>query len=334
MSIGENIRNTRKLKGMTQKQLGELAGIAEPTIRRYELGMLNPKRETIQKIANALGVHMLDLMGIGPELDKYTYEVTDVLVPPGTTPSEKEDALKSVKALLSGKDWRDLYNGLSDKDKNEFRRMIDESAEYLKSGAEKKKAKDKPEVTSYSSAALKLANDYDHKLDRWGRQAVRNLVATEIARCEDDARFKEATRLPKEEPKVIPLYLYPAAAGFAAPVAGSDFEPYTLKPDDPPAAEFAVKLQGDSMEPHFPDGSTVFCNRDPMADGDIGIFVVDGETYCKQYHHDRFMGITYLFSLNRERSDADVVLPPSTGRSLVCFGRVMTPQRYPLPNLR
>lgn len=55
-NVGEKIRETRKAKGLTQKELGELCGIAEPTIRRYETGKLNPKFETIEKIANALGV--------------------------------------------------------------------------------------------------------------------------------------------------------------------------------------------------------------------------------------------------------------------------------------
>ena len=41
MTVGERIRAARKAKGLTQKQLGEACGIAEPTIRRYELGKLN-----------------------------------------------------------------------------------------------------------------------------------------------------------------------------------------------------------------------------------------------------------------------------------------------------
>ena len=56
MTIGERIRMIRKEKKLTQKQLGELCNIAEPTIRRYELGGLNPKIQTIEKIAKALGV--------------------------------------------------------------------------------------------------------------------------------------------------------------------------------------------------------------------------------------------------------------------------------------
>lgn len=63
MTIGENIRKIRLKKKMTQKELGEkcIPPIAESTIRRYELGKLNPKLETIQKIADALEVSIVAL---------------------------------------------------------------------------------------------------------------------------------------------------------------------------------------------------------------------------------------------------------------------------------
>ena len=70
---------------------------------------------------------------------------------------------------------------------------------------------------------------------------------------------------------------------------------------------------------------------DPLADGDIGVFCVDGESYIKQYHYDRMLGMTYLFSLNRKRSNMDIVLPSNTGRSLACLGRVITKRKYPVP---
>lgn len=63
MTTGERIRTVRQSKNLTQKQLGELAGIAEPTIRRYELGKLNPKIETIAKIASAMNTPTLSLLG-------------------------------------------------------------------------------------------------------------------------------------------------------------------------------------------------------------------------------------------------------------------------------
>lgn len=62
MGVGENIRSARIRAKLTQKQLGELCGIAEPTIRRYELNSLNPKFDTIAKIAEALGVSVARLI--------------------------------------------------------------------------------------------------------------------------------------------------------------------------------------------------------------------------------------------------------------------------------
>lgn len=181
---------------------------------------------------------------------------------------------------------------------------------------------------SVSDEAMRMARDYD-KLDSWGRQAVRDLTDTELARMEDEARFMNSAAM-EDEPKVINLYAEPAAAGIAVPTMGVDFEPYTLKPDDPQGAAFAVRLQGDSMEPYFPDGSIVFVNHDAMVNGDIGIFCVDSGTVCKQYYRDP-LGMVYLFSLNRKRSDADVILGPSSNRTLICQGRVITKRRFPIP---
>ena len=58
MTIGENIKKIRKLKKLTQKQVGEACNpkMAESTIRQYELGKRNPKPATAKKIANALNV--------------------------------------------------------------------------------------------------------------------------------------------------------------------------------------------------------------------------------------------------------------------------------------
>lgn len=66
-SIGERIKEARRQAGLTQKKLGELCGIAEPTIRRYELGKLNPKIETLQKIADALDVPVNELYDISTQ---------------------------------------------------------------------------------------------------------------------------------------------------------------------------------------------------------------------------------------------------------------------------
>lgn len=54
------------------------------------------------------------------------------------------------------------------------------------------------------------------------------------------------------------------------------------------------------MIPVIADGSIVYVNRDPLRAGDVGIFCVDGDMFCKQYYKDP-AGVVYLFSLNRAR---------------------------------
>jgi putative phage repressor len=125
----------------------------------------------------------------------------------------------------------------------------------------------------YSSEAMKIAKDFD-TLDSHGQSAVRGLMDEELnrmAELDELAEFQEA-----EEEKIIPYYLSPYAAGSASPMFGEEYEDYTLQNGDPKGAMFAVKVQGDSMEPYFPNESMVFCNKDPMRDGDIGVFIVDG----------------------------------------------------------
>ena len=157
-----------------------------------------------------------------------------------------------------------------------------------------------------------------------GRQTARTMLdALGLMQAE-----AEQDRAPCQE-RTIPLYNCPAAAGYAAPVFGEDYELLPVRGDVPLGAELAVHIQGDSMEPYIADGSIAYVNHDPLRSGDVGIFCVDGDMLCKQYHRDA-LGIVYLFSLNRARSHADVILTPGSGRSITCFGRVML-RNLPLP---
>lgn len=174
-----------------------------------------------------------------------------------------------------------------------------------------------------SAAERSLLKKY-RGLPAVGRETVRSVVDALCAYRDEVDQTGTA-----EEPRVIPLYFSPAAAGYAAPVFGEEYEYIPVTGEIPTATEFAVRIQGDSMEPHIHDGSVVYVNRDPLQAGDVGIFCVDGEMVCKQYYRDP-LGTVYLFSLNRWRGDADVVLTSRSGRSLVCFGRVMM-HALPLP---
>ena len=138
----------------------------------------------------------------------------------------------------------------------------------------------------------------------------------------------------EEKPKKILYireYVTPAAAGYASPAEDEDYTLIERGDDVPAAADFAVRIAGDSMEPYIKDGSRVYVSRtNELSSGDIGIFFVDGDMKCKQYCEDSF-GNIYLFSLNREREDADMTILASSGITVFCFGKVLLGRKISLP---
>ena len=74
MAIGERIRFLRNLRGMTQKYLGVQVGYPEKTadirIAQYESGSRGPKADTINTLAEVLGVSTQALTV--PDIDSYT----------------------------------------------------------------------------------------------------------------------------------------------------------------------------------------------------------------------------------------------------------------------
>lgn len=184
---------------------------------------------------------------------------------------------------------------------------------------------------SYHSRGALVTHNEQQLLEQYrtlsplGRETVRSVVGA-LCTYRDDLQQEQ----PEPQLREIPLYRSPAAAGYASPVCGEDYDLIPVTEEVPAGAEFAVRIRGDSMEPAIADGSVAYVNRDPLKAGDVGIFWVDGDMLCKQYYKDP-MGIVYLFSLNRRRSDADVIFGKGSGRSLVCFGRVLLREAQPLP---
>ncbi|WP_162257644.1 helix-turn-helix domain-containing protein, partial [Ligilactobacillus equi] len=65
------IKELRKKKGLTLKQLSEKVGISNPTLSRYEKGTRNPKIENWHKLANFFGVTVEYLQGQGNDNCKH-----------------------------------------------------------------------------------------------------------------------------------------------------------------------------------------------------------------------------------------------------------------------
>ncbi len=117
--------------------------------------------------------------------------------------------------------------------------------------------------------------------------------------------------------RVLRLYTLPASAGYGEFLDSDD---YTEVQADtaPSAAEFGIRIKGNSMEPRYSNGQTVWVKKcSTLKSGDIGIFFLDGNAYCKQYKKDA-KGVQ-LISLNPDYAPIDV----TEDSELMTFGKVL-----------
>lgn len=187
-----------------------------------------------------------------------------------------------------------------------------------------------------SEEAIKLGRDYD-ALDHWGQKQVRSVTDIEKARVAEQ-QAKESSAPPAEQPTAqltalpkakrrpdgfveIEVYDQPAAAGLGnyldTPPSHMEQYPEELVPD---RTDFGVLISGDSMEPEIPDGSTVFVQScATLAAGEIGIFVLDGKSYCKTLAVDHDRRQVRLVSINPAYAD----IPIGETDELRTLGRVL-----------
>jgi transcriptional regulator with XRE-family HTH domain len=59
--VGEEVKRLRQAKGWTQEQLAVYAGSSQPTVNLLEAGKRNPSAATLEKIARALEVEVVNL---------------------------------------------------------------------------------------------------------------------------------------------------------------------------------------------------------------------------------------------------------------------------------
>ncbi|WP_329887314.1 XRE family transcriptional regulator [Pseudoramibacter faecis] len=115
------------------------------------------------------------------------------------------------------------------------------------------------------------------KMDPYGRKAVNTLIDIEFERILQTESNPDVARWVD-----LPFQLLKASAGSGQFLDAENFEMRAFK-NPPVSADFALKISGDSMEPKFSDEETVFVHQQPdLEDGQIGIFVFNGEGYIKQ----------------------------------------------------
>lgn len=172
-------------------------------------------------------------------------------------------------------------------------------------------------------------------LDAHGKNIVGTVCSMEYKRVQSQTAARSSSRVrngPAPKKRYIPFYVSPPAAGYGAPLEGDTFEMIVADSSVPDNADYAVCISGDSMEPYIHDGQMVFVEEgEDLKAGDVGIFSVNGEMYCKLYYPDTERNL-HLLSANPDRADASVYVPHDSEYMVNCCGKVILDFDVPLPD--
>lgn len=80
--LGQRLRAARRASGLTLQQLADLAQVSIPTVSSAENGTRQPRLDTLQKLATALGMSMGALLTDPPAPRQQSSTTTD----PGSHP--------------------------------------------------------------------------------------------------------------------------------------------------------------------------------------------------------------------------------------------------------
>jgi len=152
-----------------------------------------------------------------------------------------------------------------------------------------------------------------HQLDKFDRNTIRQIM--ERLLFQQDT--KEKARL-RRTYQPLCRYEEAAAAGVSAPMLdyAENETVYALQANVPHGTDGIIHVNGRSMEPTFKDGSYVYVDSTATVQpGQIGIFIVNGEAFIKEYQPDGLHSHNTRYKTIFTGEDVDVR----------CCGRVTGP---------
>lgn len=72
MGISENIKLLREQYGLSQKELGQIAGVSDKAVSTWEQGLKEPRMGAIQKLADYFSIRKSDIIEDGGLMSKRT----------------------------------------------------------------------------------------------------------------------------------------------------------------------------------------------------------------------------------------------------------------------
>lgn len=259
------LKEKRLELGLTLEQVAEKVGVGKSTVRKWETGMIkNMKTDKILKLCAILQIDPYTLMSF----DQATEEL-----------NKHFNQSYNFRLLVNSIGWS--IQGYSNE------KGIDEY----------KLRKDSIEITVSADEYLELMSTSKNFLEK----NLQDLVRKKIDPSFKPEPYKEFIVL--EPPLLIPYYGHIASAGTGQYVF-DDIPPEMIEVEkdmDTMQVNFAIGVNGNSMEPTYKDGDTLLVKKQSKINiGEIGIFMVNGEAFVKE------LGDGVLISHNKEYGDINI----------------------------
>ena len=114
MGISENIKLLREQYGLSQKELGQIAGVSDKAVSTWEQGINEPRMGAIQKIADHFGIQKSNIIE-----DNGLQSQSVTLTPPTKkVPKDLKKILEDEEVTLNGR-------MMSAEDKEKMMRIIE-----------------------------------------------------------------------------------------------------------------------------------------------------------------------------------------------------------------
>ena len=182
------------------------------------------------------------------------------------------------------------------------------------------------ETVEFSPVEKLLIKKY-RSLDPHGQDMVDTILVKEYERVSKYGKLTAPATIIEFHPKqdnnllVLPYFRAGVSAGTGIFILGNEAEDDIELPALPEyeAADVAIDVNGDSMEPDFSHEDIALVQRDAeMHIGDIGVFIVNGDAFIKE------LGEKELISRNKDYKN----IPIHEGDNVVCMGKVIGKVMY------
>lgn len=154
------------------------------------------------------------------------------------------------------------------------------------------------------------AMELKQRLDELAKQAAK--IAELESKTSNIVEFQSVS----DKRERMANYYHGVSAGSGVFIMGNESADQIPIPDTPENrnVDYAISVTGNSMEPDFYDGDIVLVSqREEIRYGDVGIFIVNGSAYIKEYDK------TELVSRNPDVNNISI----SEFDNIVCMGKVI-----------